>query len=218
MKLNNNIPEKNMPQENLDVIKYVAIGDSYTIGNGVAEADRWPNVLVKHLKETGVKVELVANPAVSGFTVQEAMDYEIGAIEKFQPDFVTILIGANDNFQGVDVFEYKANLQKLLDLLQDTLKDEAKILLVSVPDYTASPAARSYDPYEVLRVRKSIELYNNVIKEEAQKRGFGYIDIFPLSQTMSESEFYISDGLHPSAKGYALWEKEIYPVALEILN
>ena len=79
-------------------IKYVAIGDSYTIGVGVAEEDHWPNILSNHLKREKINIYLVANLAVSGYTVKDVIEMELIELEKIKPDFVTVLIGANDNF------------------------------------------------------------------------------------------------------------------------
>jgi lysophospholipase L1-like esterase len=211
----NNLMPKTIDQTDTSNIKYVAIGDSYTIGNGVLEQDRWPNVLVRHLKEQGIKIELMANPAVSGFRVQDAISQEIDEIERIKPELVTVLIGANDNFSDRRVEDFRADLKELLDSVQKFSSKKTKIILISIPDYTSSPAADRYPQAEVERVRRLIEEYNKVIKQEAGERNLAFADIFPTSQTMTSPEFYIEDGLHPSAKGYALWEKEIFPVVLK---
>ena len=101
----------NIPQENRNTmkeIKYVAIGDSYTIGEGVKENERWPNLLVEHLNKDGINVKLVANPSVTGWTTQQAIDLELPILRNKKPDFVTVLLGVNDGAQGAtpDVFRY----------------------------------------------------------------------------------------------------------------
>lgn len=196
-------------------VTYLPIGDSYTIGNGVVEKDRWPNVLVKHLNEAGVKVQLVGNPAVSGYTVQDAIRRELPAVKSLKPDFVTVLIGANDNFRGTDVKIFEADLKELLDKLQGMLKNPTNIVLVTIPDYSKSPAGQGYD---AAAISLSLEKYNEVIKSEASSRGLQVADIFPVSQDMTGDADYIPDGLHPSAQGYAKWEKVIYPVVYEFLK
>jgi len=196
-------------------IKYIAIGDSYTIGNGVPESGRWPNVLVKNLQENGVDIELISNPAVSGFTVRDAIRTELPLVEKLKPDFATVLIGANDNFRETDTGSFEADLKELLDKLQESLENPENIVLVTIPNYSRSPAMKGYDTQSI---SKSLEEYNEVIKDEARGRGLKVADIFPVSQTMTGAEDYISDGLHPSAQGYAKWEKVIYPVVRDLFD
>lgn len=196
-------------------ITYIAIGDSYTIGNGVLEKDRWPNVLVSNLKNQGINIELVANPAVSGYTVEDAAKAELPLVEKLKPDFVTVLIGANDNFRQTEVEIFQREFTDFIDQLQAILPNPKNIVLITIPNYGVSPAASGEDTEFI---SKSIEEYNEIIKSEAEKRGFKVADIFPISQTMTGSDDYIPDGLHPSAQGYAKWEKIIYPVVFELLK
>jgi len=196
-------------------IKYIAIGDSYTIGNGVPESGRWPNVLVKNLRENGVDIELISNPAVSGYRVRDAIETELPIVQRLRPDFVTVLIGANDNFGQIPVNIYRQELIELLDKLQSMLTNPKNIVLITIPDYSKSPAAAGY---KTSGASESIEEYNKVVKDEAEKRDLKVADIFPVSQTMTGREDYISDGLHPSAEGYAKWEKVIYPVVRDFLN
>lgn len=198
-----------------DKITYIAVGDSYTIGNGVLEKDRWPNVLVKHLNEAGINIRLIGNPAVSGYTVEDAVRTELPVVKKLHPDFVTVLIGANDNFSQTDPKLFERDLKELLDKLQPMLKNPKNIVLITIPDYSKSPAAAGYDTQNI---SESIEEYNKIIKSEAEKRNLKVADIFPVSQTMTGSDDYISDGLHPSSQGYAKWEKVIYPVVFELLK
>lgn len=197
------------------VIRYLPIGDSYTIGNGVAEADRWPNVLTKHLNEAGVRIQIIGNPAVSGYAVEDALRRELPVVKQMQPDFVTVLIGANDNFRETPVEDYAQELNGFLDELQSLMREPKNIVLVTIPDYSYSPAAQGY---AASGISESIKKYNDVIEAEGLKRGLLVADIFPVSQTMTGAEDYISDGLHPSAQGYAKWEKVVYPVVYGFLK
>lgn len=196
-------------------VTYVSIGDSYTIGNGVAEEGRWPNVLTKHLDEAGINVRLIGNPAVSGYTVEDALRQELPVVKHLKPDFVTVLIGANDNFSQTDPRIYERELAGFLDELQKLLEKPENIILITIPDYSKSPAAAGYDSEGI---STSIEEYNEIIKAEAGKRKLQAADIFEVSQTMTGAEDYISDGLHPSVLGYAKWEKVIYPLVYELLK
>jgi acyl-CoA thioesterase I len=199
-------------------IKYIPLGDSYTIGLGVEESDRWPNVLTKNLRKAGANIELIANPAVSGYEVTNAIQRELPIVEKIKPDLVTVLIGANDNFRENPSSLYQQSLKELLNKLQPLVSNPKSIVLITIPDYSKSPAANTYSADEKERVSKSIEEYNKIIKDEAQSRGLKVVDIFPLSQTMTQKVDYIYDGLHPSTQGYAKWEKIIYPVVLNLLK
>jgi lysophospholipase L1-like esterase len=198
--------------------KYIPVGDSYTIGNGVAKEERWPNLLVRHLNESGVNTELLKNPAVSGFTVEDAINYEVPELDGLHPDLVTILIGANDSFQGVAEEVFAKDYSRLLDGVEKTIPPEGKIFLISIPDYSSSPAAKDYPETETERVLELIKKYNIIIKNEAAQRKLEFIDIFPVSQTMKTDEYYIEDGLHPSKKGYELWEEGIFRSVLKALT
>lgn len=196
-------------------IRYVAIGDSYTIGLGIDEKNNWPNLLVKHLKKEGINVRLVANPAVSGFTVRDAIEHELPIVEKLRPDFITVLIGANDNFMETNREDYRRELGELLDKLQSSLKESKNIILVTIPDYSKSPTIQGSERIDMIDF---IASYNSIIMEEGKRRGLEVADIFPVSQTMTESVDYISDGLHPSPGGYSKWEKIIFPVVYNFLG
>ena len=201
---------------NLEIgMRYVAIGDSYTIGLDVAEEDRWPNILTNHLKKEGINIHLVANPAVSGYTVKDVIKMELVEVEKIKPDFVTVLIGANDNFGQKDAETYRQELRKLLDKLQLIVTNPKNIVLITIPDYTKSPALKLYKKEDMLKL---IEEYNEIIKEEGEKRDLTIANIFPMSQTMINDDDYVSDGLHPSAQGYIKWERIIFPVVFDLLK
>lgn len=204
--------------QNTDVIRYVAIGDSYTIGNGVAVDERWPSILTTHLNQESIGIQLVGIPAVSGYRVQDAIKYELPIIKKTKPDFVTVFIGANDSFNQISVNQYQSELNDLLDQIQSEISDPQQIVMITIPDYTVTPAARDYSQLELAAGQALIMEYNQVIKDIARQRGLAVADIFPTSQTMTEATDYISDGLHPSAAGYRKWESVILPVVQDKLN
>ncbi len=189
-------------------IRYVSIGDSYTIGLGVEEEARWPNLMVEDLNREGFNIELIGNPSVSGFTVRDAINIELPIVKIMKPDFVTVFIGANDNFGQREVGEFKRDLVELLDELQSVLVKPKNIVLITLPDYSNSPAIfkEAGDG-----ITESIAQYNNAIKEEGKKRGLGVADISPVSLTMTGQSDYIEDGLHPSRAGYEKWKNAILP-------
>lgn len=198
-------------------IRYVAIGDSYTICQGVAQADCWPTVLTRHLKEAGIDIELVANPAQTGWRVGDAIAKELPVYKNSRPSFATLLIGVNDWVHGSGKNKFTSNLKIILDRMQDELPHRSRLLVVTVPDFSCAPRGESYGYGR--NIAKGISKYNAIINKEARVRGLSVVDIFPLSQTFcNQPEMYVEDGIHPSAKQYALWEELIFPVAHEILR
>jgi acyl-CoA thioesterase I len=198
-------------------IKYVALGDSYTIGEGAKSGEAFPEVLTKHLNENAVNIVLSANPSVTGWTTEDLINRELPIFDRIKPDFVTLLIGVNDWVQGVDSATFHKNLAYILDHVQAVLPDKNKLLLITIPDFGVTPTGSRYS--EGRDVTKGITDFNNIIKVEANKRNLTVADIFPETQKMKDnSELIARDGLHPSAKEYSLWEKIIYPFAYDLLK
>ena len=198
-------------------IIYVPIGDSYTIGEGARPEESWPALLAKHLNENGIPLKLVANPARTGWTTQDAINDELSAFESLHPYFSTLLIGVNDWVQGVDAGLFRQRLSFLMDKMLETLGDKENLLIVTIPDFSVTPAGSLYA--DGRNVHEGIAAFNAIIKEEAAARKLSVIDIYPLSGEMkNDSSLIAKDGLHPSAKEYALWEKLIYPVTHDTLS
>ncbi|HYI21237.1 MAG TPA: SGNH/GDSL hydrolase family protein, partial [Candidatus Limnocylindrales bacterium] len=124
-------------------LRYVALGDSYTIGTSVSDGERFPKQLVERLVGQGIEVDLVANLGVNGYTSADLIDDELPALAELDPDFVTLLIGVNDVVQGVPSSTYRANVQQILGALLDRL-DRERIVIVSVPDYTRTPRGADF--------------------------------------------------------------------------
>lgn len=198
-------------------IKYVALGDSYTIGTGANPTEAWPVLLTKHLNDAGIKTELVANPSKNGFSTQNLIDMELPVFDKSGATFATLLIGVNDWVREVNTATYTKNLIHILDHVQKALPNKKNILLITIPDFGVTPQGAYYANDR--DVSKGITEFNNIVKAEAQKRGLEVVDIFELSKGMKDNaELTAKDGLHPSAKEYALWETLIFPVAKRVLG
>lgn len=202
---------------NAEPIRYAAIGDSYTICQGVAQTDCWPVVLTHHLKEAGIDIELVANPSRTGWRTQEATEKELPVYETSQPTFATLLIGVNDWVHGSGVNKFTSNLRQLMDRMTAKLPKPGRLVIVTIPDFSCAPRGEVYGYGR--NISKGITRYNTIIKKEAKQRGLPVVDIFPLSQSFcKQPEMFVEDGIHPSAKQYALWEELIFPVAQNILR
>ena len=199
------------------VLRYVAIGDSYTIGEGAKPDEAWPNVLTKHLQEQGIKVELIANPSVTGWTTQMAIDRELPVFVNAKPNFATLLIGVNDWVQGVDEKTFRQRFVTLVDRMLELLADKHRVLVVTIPDFGVTPTGAKYSRGR--NISEGIAAFNRIITEEAKKRDLRIVDIFEVSKKVkNDPSLVAADGLHPSAKEYAEWEKVIFPVALELLK
>ena len=197
------------------VERYVALGDSYTIGEGVVASESWPSLLTGHLRERGIPIELVANPSVTGWTTAQLIEHELPVLEASSPTFATLLIGVNDWVQGVSPDDFQARLTVIVDRVRATLPDPHRLLLVTIPDFSVTPEAKRYARGR--DIAGEIAVFNDVILTTAKRTGLESVDVFPLSQRLSAPEYLAADNLHPSAAAYAEWEALILPVALTVL-
>ncbi len=198
-------------------IRYVAIGDSYTIGEGVRPDESWPTVLTEHLKDRRVSIELIANPSRTGWTTQDAIERELPMFENAKPDFATLLIGVNDWVQGVDAKTFRERLDTLMDRMLKALGSPDKMVSITIPDFSVTPTGKHFgDP---IKNSKGIQEFNTIIKEESAKRGIAVVDIFALSQEMGKDTALVTpDGLHPSAEEYKHWEAKIFPEVIKLVQ
>lgn len=200
-------------------VRYLALGDSYTIGEAVAEEQRWPVQLSAALRDAGVACDAPQIIAKTGWTTDELT----AGIEASRPrgpfDLVTLLIGVNNQYRGRDVDEYGAQLETLIRAsIEFAGGDSRKVILVSIPDYGLTPfiAKSDRDPEQIAR---ELDVFNGRARELAAKFGVGWVDITPVSrQRGAEPEMVASDGLHPSGAMYALWTQAVLPNAKKVLE
>ena len=127
-------------------MRYVALGDSYTIGTSVEPRERWPNQLVAALGPTEPTLDLVANLGVNGYTSTDLIRAELPALARLDPGFATLLIGVNDVVRRVPLATYERNVITILDALLGRLPAD-RIVAVATPDYTVTPAGADFgDP------------------------------------------------------------------------
>jgi acyl-CoA thioesterase-1 len=196
-------------------LRYVALGDSYTIGTSVEPAERLPEQLVAALGPEAPTLQLVANLGVNGYTSADVIRDELPALEDLDPGFATMLIGVNDVVQGVPVETYEANVVTILDALLAHLPAD-RIVTVAIPDYTVTPAGSDYgDP---TRQHDAIVANNEIMERLAGERGIAYVDIFDLSLRATDDRSLVADdGLHPSGAQYRLWVQRILPVVERLI-
>ncbi|PBQ32269.1 lysophospholipase [Sphingobacteriaceae bacterium] len=203
--------------QNSKIITYLPLGDSYTIGTGASKDEAWPALLAEHLNANKIRCKLLANPARNGFTTQDLIAIELPQVKQLNPDFVTLLIGVNDWVQGVSKASFTKNLVFILDEVERQIPDRKKLLLVTIPDFGVTRTGKNYSGGR--NISDGISEFNTVIKEEGRKRHLTVVDIFEISKKMgSDNSLVAGDGLHPSAKEYAVWETIIFPEALRLLK
>ena len=207
--------QETMSQMRKKEIRFLPLGDSYTICEGAKWEESWPFLLTQHLNDSGIAIKLLGNPSVTGYTTDQLIREELPVFDKLKPDFVTILIGVNDYVQGRTDQQFADKLVFILDHVQKQLPDPSKIILISIPDYSVTPEGAQYAHGR--DVNKGIRQFNDIIKAEASKRKLRLVDIFPSTLKMKNDPSLIcNDGLHPSAKEYTNWEVLIRKVASEM--
>jgi lysophospholipase L1-like esterase len=203
--------------ESINHIRYAAIGDSYSIGEGASPNESWPAILTRHLNAQGLHVDLVANPSRTGWTTQQAIDHELPIFVAAKPNFATLQIGVNDWVQDVDENSFRPRFTFLADRMLKVLPNKNRLLIVTIPDFGVTPTGPRYARGR--NISEGIAAFNKIVSEESARRGLRIVDVFELSKKMgTDRSLVATDGLHPSAKEYAEWEKIIFPVALELLN
>src|SRR5438552_13690434 len=125
-------------------IRYVAIGDSYSIGEGASPIESWPALLTRHLNDKGLHVDLVANPSRTGWTTQQAIDRELPIFVDSKPNFATLQIGVNDWVQGVDEETFRKRFVVLANRMLEVLPSKNRLLVVSIPDFGVTPTGPRY--------------------------------------------------------------------------
>lgn len=190
--------------------RYLALGDSYTIGESVAESGRFPVQLVAALREHGrdfADPEIVARTGWTTSELQDAID-----LAKPKPPFelVTLLIGVNNQFRGGDLRRYRSEFGKLLQhAIALAGRDKAQVLVLSIPDWGVTPFART-DRRGAKTIGKQIDAFNAEAREVCHKNGVRFIDITPDSRERGgDTDMLTVDRLHPSAAMYARWVETV---------
>jgi lysophospholipase L1-like esterase len=194
-------------------LRYVALGDSYTIGTSVAASDAWPTQLVGRL---GERLTLVANLGVNGYSSADLIADELPRLAGLRPEFVSVQIGVNDVVRGVPEATYVANVDAILDVLLEALPAN-RIVAVATPDYTVTPMGASFG--SPAQQSAAIARFNNVLRDAAGARGIAFVpEIYDMSQAAATDRSLVAaDGLHPSGAQYALWVDAIAPVVESLL-
>jgi lysophospholipase L1-like esterase len=199
------------------LLRYLALGDSYTIGEGVQPAENWPNQLTRVLRKDEFLFKDAHIIAQTGWTTHDLIEAIHAANPRGPYDLVTLLIGVNNQYQDGDLEVYCEEFSTLLGLaINFTAGFPSQVLVLSVPDWGVTPYAEGRDRN---KIRAQIDQFNKINKSVSETAGVHYIDITTISRLLSDvPELLASDNLHFSGEMYAAWVDLLRPVILRTLS
>jgi len=196
---------------------YLALGDSYTIGESVDERLRWPVQLVDRLKKDNVNINDAEIIARTGWTTDELLR----AVEAAEPgneyDLVSLLIGVNNQYRGRDLSNFREELTELIGIAVRSADSVAsRVIVLSIPDWGVMPFAAGKDRD---LIAGEIDAFNDVVREECSYAGVKFYDITTISRKAANDPSLVAgDGLHPSGKMYSMWVDLVYNDVYQLLK
>jgi lysophospholipase L1-like esterase len=196
----------------VESIRYLALGDSYTIGTGLEhEAQNFPSLLAGRLRQVPRIDVVLINLGVNGYTTTDLIREELPVARRSAPELVSILIGANDVVQGSDDATYRAGLTQIYETVKSLGLRAARVLAISVPDFSSLPGAAPFGTPSHLRAR--IDAINDIARSEASSRSFQYVDITAISRETNRGDGWLAgDGLHPGPAQHRAFADQIWEV------
>jgi lysophospholipase L1-like esterase len=211
--MNNSTENTNKPAQ----IRYLALGDSYTIGEGVEAGATFPALLSDSLMlhyNIAVSFEIIAKTGWSSGQLLSAIE-----AKKPEPPYelVSLLIGVNNQYRGLDTAQYRAEFRRLLlDAIGFAGNEKDRIIVLSIPDYGVTPFAANMNSE---LIAEEINAFNAINFDETQKAGASYVDVTGISRLAADdSSLLAADGLHPSPVMYRQWVDAMFPLAVKIFN
>ena len=200
-------------------LSFLALGDSYTIGEGVPESGRWPVQLAAMLREEGIALADPRIIATTGWTTDELAWGIDGAEPLGEWDFVTLLIGVNNQYRGRSAIDYRGEFETLLQRAVRYARGRAdRVLVLSIPDWGVTPFVKTTKSTPE-QIATELDAYNAATQVVCEAHGVAFVDITPVSRERgAEPEMLADDGLHPSASMYTLWTAQALPVARSLLQ
>lgn len=197
--------------------RFLALGDSYTIGEGVEPSGRWPAQLAGMLRDQGTAIDEPQIIATTGWTTDELAKGIPQASPSGPYDLVSLLIGVNNQYRGRNINEYRDQFTALLlQAISLAGGDTGRVVVLSIPDWGVTPFARGRDR---MKIAREIDLFNAANREETERLGVAYVDITPISrEAWNDSTLLAPDGLHPSAAMYLEWARLTLPWAVAQLK
>lgn len=198
-----------------DTLNYLALGDSYTIGSGVKEDDRWPNQFVAACRNKNISIEDPEIVAASGWTTGNLLTAVESRNLKSKYDLASLLIGVNNQYQGMDFSTFQNQFIQLLEYSFRKVKSRNGLFVLSIPDYGVTPFGKSNQS----QISEEINMYNTWIREVCNMNNIKFYDITEISRLAeNDLSFLADDGLHPSGKMYGEWIKLIINDPPELLK
>jgi lysophospholipase L1-like esterase len=188
----------------------LALGDSYTIGESVHTNERWPHQLVAELRKAGIKASDPDYIATTGWTTRDLLNGIADQLDRDKAyNLVTILIGVNNQYQGLPFTLYEPELREIITFALDLVQgDKSRVLLLSIPDYAYTPFGKGKEG-----ISTALDAYNAVNMRLAREYQIPRVDVTPLSRKgLEDPDLVAGDGLHPSASQYKGWVREIRPL------
>ena len=201
----------NTPIEN--PYSFIALGDSYTIGEGVNEDERWPNQFVDVAYENGVDFDQPMIIAETGWKTYDLLNAINQTNFSKKYDYISLLIGVNNQFNSRPIDEFEEDLNKLMDEMKRIKKNDGSIIIISIPDWGYTPFGESSDMSDI---SEQINLFNSSLRKFASTNDLKYVDVTEISRRgINEPDLITNDNLHPSGTMYLEWAKKIYNIWID---
>ena len=207
------IVEDNLNTPHESPYSFIALGDSYTIGEGVNEDERWPNQFVDVAYENGVDFDQPMIIAETGWKTYDLLNAinQTNFTKKY--DYISLLIGVNNQFNSRPIDEFEEDLNKLMDEMKRIKKNDGSIIIISIPDWGYTPFGESSDMSDI---SEQINLFNSSLRKFATTNGLKYVDVTEISRRgINEPDLITNDNLHPSGIMYLEWAKKIYNIWID---
>jgi len=204
-------------QKKITPQSYLALGDNYTVGESVLQNQSWPFQLTKVLSEKNIKI---SSPRIIAKTGWNSSELKIGINNSsldFPYDWVSLLIGVNDQYQGRNIEEFKEQFEVLLaEAISFSGNKKERVFAVSIPDWAVMPFAKELNREQI---SKEIDDFNQVIYEVCSFENIHFIDITSISRSVKDNPSFIAkDSLHPSGTQYSRWIKQMIPFFLNRID
>ena len=201
-------------------LSYLALGDSYTIGEGIDDGGRWPLQLAAALRASGIAIADPRIIATTGWTTDELSAAMDAAEPLGEWDFVSLLIGVNNQYRGRSVDDYLGEFARLLRRSITLAGGRAdRVLVLSIPDWGVTPFAFAFaGGRDAQAIATDLDAYNAAASDVCKAQGVAFVDITAISREDGDATVMLADdGLHPSAAQYTRWARQAFPVAAALL-
>lgn len=202
---NNN---KNFISPNNESYSFLALGDSYTVGEGVSYEESWPSQFVDYALDRGIDFKNPELIAQTGWKTYDLLNAIKSSNLSVKYDFISLLIGVNNQFNSRPLSEFEDDLNEILTEINYLKKGNSKVIVISIPDWGYSPYGSSYDRD---RISDEIDQFNNILKKISEQNNLNFVDVTQISRlAIKEPNLIAEDKLHPSGLMYLEWVEKIY--------